>query len=562
MSATPRLLLTTVCQPYGVRTADAEAAGMQMELFNNQVTREQGVHSPRANFWTFPLYLLAENIRVSTVVLDFPRWRDFVRELRRGYTHVGLSFIQCNVLKAKRMAEYIRRHHPQVQILLGGYGTALPDLKTLVPHDAACPGEGVRWLRDYFGEPPNQPIRHPILHSLARHHIYGYPCFVQDTAVLIPGLGCRKGCFFCATSSKFGHHYLPILKSGRDVFEVCREAEENLGVTEFAVIDENFLQEPERARELLSLMESHGKTYKFFLFASADNIQRLGVDFMVRLGAAVVWIGIEARRSLFAKTHDVDVKRLVRQLQDHGVSVLSSSILFLEDHDRERLDQDVNWAIGVRSDLHQFMQLTPLPGTPLYRKYEQAGRLIPSFPYTKMSGQNVLNFYHPHFTPEEAGEITREAFRRKYERHGPAVMNMALTALKGYGRARAAAEMNRRQGLVWHPGQLRYLPGHGGNDDAFLDLRAVELEHRAREKRVGLWASMVFAPNRRVRHRARRIERLFEQSFGPMTARERAEAALLVALAGVEAWRRRVARWRGHEDMVRQPPVRRVAYRM
>ncbi|MGW8222530.1 MAG: B12-binding domain-containing radical SAM protein, partial [Syntrophobacteria bacterium] len=100
-----KLLLTTVFGPYGIKNKYAEGLGMQMELFNNQITREQGVHSPRTNFFTFPLYFLAANISsVPTTVLDFPTWKIFVRELKKGYTHVGISFIQQNVLKAKRMA--------------------------------------------------------------------------------------------------------------------------------------------------------------------------------------------------------------------------------------------------------------------------------------------------------------------------------------------------------------------------------------------------------------------------------------------------------------------------
>ena len=67
-----RLLLAAVFGPYGVKDEYAEALGMQMELLNNQITREQGVHSPRQSYWSFGLYLLAANIRVPTTVLDFP----------------------------------------------------------------------------------------------------------------------------------------------------------------------------------------------------------------------------------------------------------------------------------------------------------------------------------------------------------------------------------------------------------------------------------------------------------------------------------------------------------
>ena len=262
-----RILLTTVCKPYGVPDKDAEALGMQMELLNNQITRGQHVHSPRASFWTFPLYFLAENISVPATVLDFPSWREFKREVARGYTHVGISFIQTNVLKAKRMAEYIRAHYPMTKILLGGYGTGLPDLAALVPNDAVCHGEGIRWLRAYFGEDPAAPIRHPVMHGVISKHLYGLRVASTDSAVMFPGLGCKNGCFFCATSAKFDGQYIPLLPTGRSVFDLCRKAEEELGVREFAVIDENFLKEPERARELLQEMERYGMSYHFWIFA-------------------------------------------------------------------------------------------------------------------------------------------------------------------------------------------------------------------------------------------------------------------------------------------------------
>ena len=59
-----KLLLTAVFGPYGIKNRYAEGIGMQMELLNNQITRQQGIHSPRQNYWTFALYLLAENVSV------------------------------------------------------------------------------------------------------------------------------------------------------------------------------------------------------------------------------------------------------------------------------------------------------------------------------------------------------------------------------------------------------------------------------------------------------------------------------------------------------------------
>ena len=556
-----RLLLTTVFKPYGVEDGYAAGPGMQMELFNNQITRGQRVHSPRANFWTFPLYFLAENVSVPCTVLDFPSWTDFISELKHGYTHVGLSFIQTNVMKVKRMAEYVRRHHPGTKIILGGYGTSLPDLAALVPHDDVCHGEGIQWLRAYFGEDPARPVKHPIMHGVSQKHLYGVPGITDDSAVIFPGLGCENGCFFCSTSSKFNHCYIPLLPTGRSVFDVCREAETRLGVREFAVIDENFLKQPDRARDLLAEMERQGKSYNFWVFSSAEILTKMGVDFLVRLGVCAVWIGIETAHDVFGKMKDVDARGLIRELQDRGISVISSSILFMEHHDRASLQADIDWAIAFETDMHQFMQLTPLPGTPLFRQYLAEGRLIADFPYAKMSGQNVLNFHHPHFRPEEAYDITRQAFRKKYETHGPAVIKMAWTALHGYSRARKDFEARMAQGLAWNPETLRYDRSAGRQSDDFMVLRLRMMRRRAEEFRPLLTAAWLFSPNTVARRKCRELELSYREIFGPRGLVDVFKSSLLVLFGMVESLRLGWGRMRGQDELIRQPPTRRIADR-
>jgi hypothetical protein len=558
----PKLLLTTVFGPYGIRNKYAEGLGMQMELFNNQITREQGVHSPRANYWTFPLYFLAENLSsVPTTVLDFPTWKVYLKELKKGYTHVGISFIQQNVLKAKRMAEYLRQHYPETKIILGGYGTMLPDLKDIVPCDEICRGEGVGWLREYFGENPDVPITHPIMHGVSQKHLYGFRDVVDDSAVIFPGLGCTNGCFFCSTSNKFNNSYIPFLPSGESVFAVCKEGQEKLGVEGFAIIDENFLKMPDRALDLLTKMEQHCQPYSFAMFSSAETIAAVGVDFLVRLGVCLIWVGVESRKTLFSKVKDIDVYSLVAELQAKGITVISSSILFAEHHDKMTLEQDISWAIGLGTDFHQFMQLTPLPGTPLYSRYVAEGKMIPDFPYTKLHGQDELAFYHPHFTSREAGEITREAFRKKYETDGPGVVNMGLTVIRGYKRAIADMKSREEARLSWNPQTLRYEKSSDYQTDEFMNLRIEKMRQRALEFRPLMLSARIFAPNNGSRKKAAQVAALYIEVFGRSTIKERARSFALVCLATIEWLRIRVRRLFGREEIVRQPLSRRVAYK-
>ena len=71
-----KLLLSSVFGPYGVDDEYGEKEN-KMELFHNQVTREQGIFSLRFNHGSQGLYFLAENIDMPTRVLDFPTLKRF-----------------------------------------------------------------------------------------------------------------------------------------------------------------------------------------------------------------------------------------------------------------------------------------------------------------------------------------------------------------------------------------------------------------------------------------------------------------------------------------------------
>jgi hypothetical protein len=554
-----KLLLTAVFGPYGVKDEYGEELGSQMELLNNQITREQGVHSPRQSYWSFGLYLMAENISVDTTVLDFPSWRQFTEELKKGYSHIGISFIVINVPRAKRMAEYVRAHHPEMTIILGGYGTIIPGLKQVVPCDEVCHGEGVRWLRTYFSENPDAPITHPSIIGPAYEYLYGYST-KPNGGILLPGLGCENACAFCITSHKFEKRYVPLLKTGKEVFGACKKAETEKGVNGFSVMDENFLKQFQRSRELLAEMEEHNRPYVFDLFSSAETIRNVGVDFLVRLGVRMIWIGVESKANVFAKTNGIDLHALIAELQSKGIVVQASSMLFQEHHDARSIAEDIDWVISLGSDLVQFMNYTPLPTTRAYAELQQQGRMK-NLPFRHLHGQGELNFDHPHFKdPEDHVRITREAFRKKYETHGPGVLSMAMTAVRGYVRARTDMAQRQKTGMNWNPETLRYEKTENPERDRFMKQRIRVMRRVALTYRPALLAAWTFAPNREARKKAREVIRLYAEVFGRSKLADRMKSIGLVVTGAAELARIHAAKFRGRDGIVRQPPCRRTEY--
>ena len=78
-----RVLLTSVCRPFGEAYGDAPTVGY--ELLHKQVTRAQGIFSPRALHIHFSLEYIAANLEAPTVVLQYPSRRELARELKKGY---------------------------------------------------------------------------------------------------------------------------------------------------------------------------------------------------------------------------------------------------------------------------------------------------------------------------------------------------------------------------------------------------------------------------------------------------------------------------------------------
>lgn len=504
-----KLLLSSVFGPFAVDDEYGRKEN-KMELFHNQVTREQGVFSYRFNHHSFGLYLMAENVEAPTTVLDFPSLKEFREEVRKGYDFVGISFIVPNAAKARKMAEVVREESPGARIILGGHGVSIDGIEELIPHDHICRGEGVAFLRRLLGERVDRPVRHPLLHSSFNRRVMGVP-LPKMSGVLLPGVGCPNKCRFCCTSQFFGD-YIPYLNTGREMFDVCRSYEEKLGITDFGVLDENFLKNRERAMELLECIERRNKLYTFGIFSSAETLRALGdLDILVRLGVQFIWIGVESRREAYEKNRGADFPELIRELRRRGISVMASAILFLEHHDRKSIWDDVDFAISLLPDYLQFMQLGPMPGTALHDAYAKQGKLRSDLPFEEWHGQNEIWFLHPEFTGAESRKYLQEAFQRDYEHSGASLLRAIDTMLRGYRYALGHAD-----------------PRVGRRAESFTILR---------DMRHFLPAAGILSPNGATAALAKRLELEYRALFGRRTPAGFMVSAGITALAVAE-WAR------------------------
>jgi len=388
------------------------------------------------------LMFIQSNIQAPCTLLDFPTLDRFVEEIREHqYDIVGISAIVANLLKVEKMCQLVRQHLPNATIVVGGHLANMPDLDARVDADHIVRGEGVRWFRGYLGEDQSEPLRHPRI--VSGHGTRNMGLTLREkagnvAATLIPSVGCPMGCNFCSTSAMFGGRgrHISFYESGDELYDVMCQLERDLQVRSFFVMDENFLLHRKRALRLLELMEENDKSWALYVFSSANVLRSYTMEQLVSLGVSWVWMGLEGEDSQYAKLKGTDTVALVRELQSHGIRVMGSTIIGLEDHDLENIDRVIDHAVRHDSDFHQFMLYTPIPGTPLHHDLTAQGRMKDESQYhvSDIHGQFKFNYRHPHIPDGAESELILRAFERDFEVNGPSVSRVVRTSLIGWRR--------------------------------------------------------------------------------------------------------------------------------
>ncbi|HLY16154.1 MAG TPA: radical SAM protein [Bryobacteraceae bacterium] len=456
-----RILLSAVFGPYAQDDRFGSRAINPMELYHNQVTREQGPFSLRMFHRSWGIMMIQENIPAPCTVLDFPTREAFERELtENSYDVVGISSIIVNVGKVREMCSIVRRLSPQSTIVVGGHVAAIPGLEKMIDTDHIVRGDGISWMRRYLGADEDAPIRHP--HIVSGYDVRTMGMRIPETpgqaaATIIPSVGCPMGCNFCTTSAFFGGKgkFLNFYETGEQLFRVMCEMESVMKVSSFFIMDENFLLYKKRAMELLDCMKAKGKAWALYVFSSANAIRKYSMEELVQLGISWIWMGLESPRSSYAKLQDTDTLELTRDLRANGIKLLGSTIVGLEHHTPHNIHEEIEHAVAHETDFHQFMLYTPVPGTPLYSEMQEQDRLLSGVDLADIHGQDHFNFEHAAISREQSKEFLDWAFRRDYERNGPSLFRVWRTTLAGWKRYKNHPDARVRERFAFEVRSLK-----------------------------------------------------------------------------------------------------------
>jgi len=525
----PSVLLSSVFKPFAVDDLYSRKESI-LELFHNQLTRYQGIFSIRTSYDSYGIHVIAKNLGIPCSVLDFPSQRRFIREIKKGYDYIGISSIVHNFQKVKWMVEQIRTISPKSKIIIGGFCADIPDLQKILDVDYVCIGEGIRFMRRLLGLPDGFEFRNPDI-STDYQQLLGVPlCGLVKTPQIAIGLGCSYGCDFCSPSHFFGRRHIQYYQSGRTLFEevmrLYRKYKSNMMTF---IGDDNFLIDLKRAEELRSCIVESGLAFNFLIFASADQVIEFGPEKLAEMGVGTIWLGRESRFSAYPKNKNIDMKALVTQLHSYGIKTILSSILLLDHHTKENIQEDIDEHLACKPTFSQFSHYAPIPGTPLWDRMKNEGRLIPGIPWEEMHAFHEPWFYHPHFTPSEAKNIQEEAYLRDFHELGPSFLRYIETDYLGW--------KNLRQSGKNH-----------------FNVRAEFFARQMRMYKILLTAMQHLVPTAPMRTLVQNLLQPVEESFGKVNALQMPAAYGLWVTGRLREFRSR------HWGDVIQPPTKFVHY--
>jgi anaerobic magnesium-protoporphyrin IX monomethyl ester cyclase len=207
-----------------------------------------------------------------------------------------------------------------------------------------------------------------------------------------------------------------------------------MGVETIRIADEMFFLNRKYYEALLRGLVERGNNLRMWAYSRVDTVQQQYLDLLRKAGIQWLALGIEAgnqeiRREISkGRFQEIDIRKAVRQVQEHGINVLGNYIFGLPDDTFESMQQTLDLAIELNTEHANFYPCQALPGSTLYRLALENGWKLPDsyegyaflsyecqpLPTKHLTAAEVLTFrddaWHKYFSRPEYLDLVERRF--------------------------------------------------------------------------------------------------------------------------------------------------------
>jgi len=299
-----------------------------------------------------------------------------------------LMAISVETYTAKRAyqiaSEYRRRGVP---VVMGGFHATLCTDEVQRYAESVVVGEAedvwAQVIDDYRHGTPRALYRGEQRPSLERSNpdrsIYAGKRYLPLSLVEV-GRGCKFRCEFCAIQTMFQQSYKrrPVERIVEDIREVKRQGRAKL----IFFVDDNFIASPEEAKEILRAIAPLKVRWVSQASINVAHDPEL-LDLLVRSGCAGLLIGFESldQKNLEQMGKGFNAARggydsALARLREHRIRLYVTFLFGYDGDTQASFQRSLEFARRHAFYITAFNHVTPFPGTPLYKRLEQEGRLL------------------------------------------------------------------------------------------------------------------------------------------------------------------------------------------
>lgn len=401
---------------------------MRVALINPIARRCGGYHTIGSKIPQLGLQVLAElcprphTAEIIDEIFGFEATDNLVR--RGRFDMVGITSYSSGATRAYEIAEQCRREG--ILTVMGG------------PHASAMPEEAARYVDSVaVGECDDvwprivqdaaagrlQPRYHGRLAELEGRNVGRARQRLQpingvyDVSSIQTSRGCPVGCEYCSVTTFNG---APIRR--RSIDDIIDEWNQTPKGFIF-VTDDNFFGVGQRhadwAKELLREIIKRGKKRLWFSQTTINmGSDAEGLRLAYRAGCRGMLIGFETfNRETLQDYHkginrnNLDrYKELIDGFHRAGISVFGGFIIGADQDDENTVAETAIQAVKLGIDTVQITNLTPLPGTRMYERFLEEGRIVTkNYPEDWERYTFVETVYSPkRMTPAKLDEVIYE----------------------------------------------------------------------------------------------------------------------------------------------------------
>jgi len=332
---------------------------------------------------------------------------------------IGMTVITGTANRAYELAKRFRAEGKTV--VLGGPHVTLMPQEAAMHADAICVGYADdSWpalLRDYshgamqpvYQQASDFSLDRPDM-PFPRRDLFNTSQFLTQ-AVFEATRSCAHDCEFCVAPTAWGRRQYQ--KPVQWVIDDIRQ----LGQKKLIFVDLNLISDREYARELFTaLIPLKVQWFGLSTVLLAHDPELM--ELVARSGCKGLLLGLEtvtpeSLRDARKRFNDsVGFKKIISDLHHLDIAVQGCFVFGLDHDTPDVFDTTVEFALDAGVDLPRFAVLTPFPGTPLFTRLEQEGRIL-TRDWDLYDGQHVV-FQPRAMTVQELAKGHERAWKKVY----------------------------------------------------------------------------------------------------------------------------------------------------